>query len=350
MGQDEKPNDTASPHAGQSPPEPNRPPKIRSAGRSWTRLCLALTALAGAGVAVWMFLMPATPKPPEPARPNQPAAPARIAGSKWLDQYAKLDAENAPARHRMVLEQIAEGNLPETWDDWVLVRVTGRKGTEVQFEVSPHGLRIGTKEDWVEVPLDGPHFAAAAEILDCQLATAWMVEQIHLQPGNHEAIHFFAATELAHSLGYDDWKPNAPDGRKMQDAAFFRQRSALLKSWLTAHGVEADALVSGYFKSVVPPIDGITKKDGLEMIGGYTDAGDRIQGLSGGFHHQIFFDYSHNIRVVRKGILVNGESMTAQEFFQNVSFALEFGFRATSVPVPAYPYPPELEQWMASHR
>jgi hypothetical protein len=353
MSRDEIQKDAQQRDGDGSRAEPNRLPRILSGGRSLTLVCIAVAAVAVAGVAVWMLLTrPATPGSESAHSPGELVAPPdRISGSKWMDEYAELDADDEPARHRFVLEQAASGNLPETWDDWVTVRVTGKKGTVVEFEASPHGLRIGSTSDWVEIPLDGPDFAAAAEILGRQVATAWMVEQIHLQAENNGgAIHFFAAAEIARSLGYDDWEPNAPDGRKMKAAAFFRQRSALLRDWLKEHEISADTLVSGYFKSVVPPIDGLTRSEGLEMVGGYTDAGDRVQGLSGGFHHRSFFDYSHNIRLVKNAVRVNGRTMTVPQFFRSVSFALEFGFRATSVPVRAYPYPAALAEWMARNK
>jgi hypothetical protein len=268
-------------------------------------------------------------------------------GSVWSDEYAKVDANDEPARHRLVLEQVGKRNMPDTWDNWVTVPVTGRWGTVAEFEVSPHGLRIGTASDWVEVPLDGPHFAAAAEILGLGLATAWMVEKTYLlAEKSGGAIHYFAAAEIAHAMGHAKWKNNAPDGLRMKGPEFFRQRSALLRDWLLEHRIGADRLVSGYFKTVVPPIDGLTRRQGLEMVGGHTDEGERVQSLSGGFHHRSFFDYSHNIRLAKRTIRVNGRTMTLHQFFNNVRYAREFVFRRTRVPDRAYPYPEDLAAWM----
>jgi hypothetical protein len=258
-----------------------------------------------------------------------------------------VEASNEHARHRLVLEQIAEQNMPDSWDDWVTVTVTGRKGAVVEFEVSPHGLRIGTDQDWVEVPLDGPHSAAAAEILGVRLATAWMVDEIYdAARSEGRVVHYFAATQIANSLGYADWNPNAPDGEKMRSPEFFEQRSLLLRKWLREHEVDDSTLASGYFKSVVPPIDGVTRKGGLEMIGGHDSIGEPIQPLSGGFHVRTFFDYSQNIRFVKALLRVDGRPMTIDEFWGNVDYAIEFGFRRSSVPTPAYPYPEDLMEWM----
>ena len=268
-------------------------------------------------------------------------------GSKLLAEYEKIPRQNEPARHRFVLDQVAKGNMPDTWDDWVTVTVTGQKGTIVEFEASPHGLRIGTTEDWIEVPMDGPHFAAVAEILDLQLATAWMAEEIYRQAKRDgAAVHYYAAAEIAHTLGYKYWDPNAPDGQKMKGPEFFRQRSALVQGWLKEHNVRDGTLEAGYFKTVVPPIDGLTRSRGLEMVGGYDEAGEKVQPISGGFHHRAFFDYSHNIRLVKPKLRVDGQTMTVREFYDSVPYAMEFGFRRTGVPLRAYPYPDALADWM----
>jgi hypothetical protein len=301
------------------------------------------------GVVLWMLptrtaalrLQPVT----GPAEPE--ATPEGTPGSKWLDAYAKIDFDDEPGRHRFVLEQVAKGNMPDTWDNWVTITVWGQKGTVVEFDVSPHGLRIGTTSDWVEVPMDGPHFAAAAEILGHKLATAWMVEKTYLQAEKDGgATHYYAAAEIALAMGDKDWKRNAPNGRKMKGPGFFRKRSALLQDWLNERALGGDALVSGYFKAVVPPIDGLTRRRGLEMVGGYDDLGEKVQSISGGYHHLTFFDYSHNIRLARNEVRVDGKTLTLDEFFSNVRYAWEFGFRRTGVPDRAYPYPEELAQWM----
>ena len=312
---------------------------------------VAIVAALALPMGIFLWTLPGrTPKPgpKSSAAPGEGAQrPALLPGSEWLIRYADLDPDDESVRHRLVLEQVALGNMPDTWDDWVTVTVKGRRGTVVDFEVSPHGLRIGTNADWVEVPLDGPHSAAAAEILGYQLCTAWMVEQIYNQARKHGGmVHYFAAAEIADSLRLLDWKHDAPDGEMMKSPEFFQQRSTLLQDWLNEHAIEPDTLISGYFKTVVPPIDGLTRNGGLEMVGGHTEQGRKIQSLSGGFHPRSFFDYSHNIRLAKDSIRVQGRAMALREFWSSVKYAVEFGFRRTILPDRAYPYPPSLADWM----
>lgn len=301
--------------------------------------------LAAAVGVTWLATRPQGEAPTPTPAASKP--PARVPGSELLRRYAQLDPSDDAARHHLVLAQVAEQNMPDSWDDWVTVTVNGRKGTVLEFDVSPHGLRIGTNDDWVEVPLDGPHSAAAADMLGARLATAWMVGQIYEAARSKGRVaRYFAATQIARSLGYDDWDPNAPDGAKMMSAEFFERRNALLREWLQKNEVDDSVLVAGYFKCVVPPVDGVTRPGGLEMLGGYDDAGSRIQPLSGGFHEQSFYDYSQNLRLAKEPLRVDGRSMTLEEFWGNSSYAVEFGFRRSAVPNPAYPYPDALVEWL----
>jgi hypothetical protein len=330
--------------------------RLRAArsGRALVQLIAVGAAVAAfVGTATWMESSPPLVRVGVTSSTSAKAVASdqsRVPALAWLLQYDEVDPSQEGRRHRLVLEQVARGNMPDTWDDWVTITVIGRKGTVVEFEVSPHGLRIGTNEDWVEVPMDGPHFAAAAEILGLSLAPAWMIEKTHLEARSRGAlVHYFAAAEIAQSMGYDDWQPNAPDGEKMKSSGFFERRSALIRNWLEEHQIADDALVSGYFKSVVPPIDGLTHRGGLEMLGGYSDDGERIQPLSGGFHARTFFDYSHNVRFTKNFVRVDGEHVDLAEFWGSVEYALEFGFRRSSIPKPAYRYPRELTRWMRNH-
>jgi hypothetical protein len=338
---------------GRTIAEWHRPRAARLGG-----LVTKVLAIVIVGVLVtWIATWPQTPHAAAPSAapstaPAEPPAPATgTPGSEWLKEYAKVDAGDEGARHRVVLEQIARRNMPDTWDDWVTVTVTGKKGTIVEFDVSPHGLRIGTNEDWVEVPMDGPHFAAAAEILELSLATAWMVRQIHFRAKTQGGlVHYFAAAEIAQSMGYVQWQPNAPDGQTMKSPEFFAERSRLIREWLATHQIEDNVLISGYFKTIVPPIDGLTRRQGLEMLGGYSDEGEQVQPLSGGFHTKTFFDYSHNVRLAKNVVRVNGQTLTLAQFWDSVKHALEFGFRRSSVPDPAYRYPKALARWMKANR
>jgi hypothetical protein len=279
------------------------------------------------------------------------------------------------ALHMFVLKQVAASNMPSTWDDWVTVKVEGRKGTEVEFFVSPHGLRVGTSSDWIEVPLDGPHAMAAAELKGCTLPTLWMAQEIYRQAKEDGSlVNFFANCQLANALGDMDCDPDRPDGKKMKSPEWIQKRSELVKQWMEEHKISNGQLTSCSFKEIVQPVAGLTTRQAQKLrIGGFgitlrkgkskrleiwggclvNDKGEPrpvIQGTSAGAHWEPYFDYSHLARFVKPEIRVDGEVKTLDEFFNNAEYAREFGFQKSSVPERAYQYSDELAKFVEENK
>lgn len=306
----------------------------------------------------------------------------RIAGVQGPNAKNKLTPERL--RHMYVLEQVAAGNMPSTYDDFVTIEAKGARGTLVRFEATPHPLRIGHNDDWIEVPLDGYHAMAATEILGYELPMPWMVEAIYRQAIKVDEaekkkpqkdrkptgkVKFYGAPEIAQFLELKDWKPNDPDGWWQKSPQFIRARNALLHKWLAEHKIDNTMLISGGTKEVCTPnpaknrrlgfsrifhrVDDPKQKVRLEFEGGYNDQGVKIQGLSGGIHTANYFDYSHGIRFIKSRKIevqekgsTEWKTMTWEEFHQSVKYAQEFMFDKTEILARAYPYTPELMTWM----
>ncbi|MFH1410858.1 MAG: hypothetical protein ABIG80_04835 [Patescibacteria group bacterium] len=296
-------------------------------------------------------------------------------GKELMANYEKIPA--ASDRHLYILKQVAANNMPSTWDDWVTIEVKSKKGTEVEFETSPHGLRVGTDNDWIEVPLAGPHAMAAAEIKGCTLPTYWMTEQIFQQAKKTGVlVNFYNDGVIANdpdikgTLGVD-WNALSQDGKNAfkQNPAMARARNVLVKRWMKEHNISDGQLTSCGFKEIVQPVAGLTttrakqisflghsftygkgKSNRLEICGGcyVSEKGGatQVQPFSGGHHVDVYYDYSHLVRFVKPEIQVNGKAMSFSEFFNNPEYALEFGFQASPVPERAYRYTDELAKWM----
>ncbi|MFH0837877.1 MAG: hypothetical protein V1880_01260 [Patescibacteria group bacterium] len=299
-------------------------------------------------------------------------------GKELMANYEKIPA--ASDRHLYILKQVAANNMPGTWNNWVTIKAKGSKGTEVEFETSPHGLRVGTDNDWIEVPLDGPHAMAAAEIKGCTLPTYWMTEQIFQQAKKTGGlVNFYNDGVIANdpdikgTLGVD-WNALSQDGKNAfkQNPAMARARNVLVKRWMKDHNISDDQLTSCGFKEIVQPVAGLTttrakqisflghsftygkgKSNRLEICGGcyVSEKGGakQVQPFSGGHHVDIYYDYSHLVRFVKPEIQVNGKAMSFSEFFNNSEYALEFGFQASPVPERAYRYTPELAKYMSEN-
>lgn len=301
-----------------------------------------------------------------------------VPGSQLMTQYEKLydkkhpqNLKNRAIRHRFVVEQVAQGNVPSHFGSFETIQVKGRQGTEVEFEISRTGLRLGNNKDWVEIPVDGPHAAAAAEIYcDCTLPTYWMIQQADKKAMDINAagiaqkgkgkVRFFASPDIARALKIP-WNPNRPDGEKAMSPLFIKKRTELLRKWLAENKISDDQLIAGYTKDIVQPVDNLTCAFGkcgactgsggrIEIYGGYDEFGRLIQRISGGFHEASFFDYPQIPRFTRKTLLVNGKRVPMNEFFSSTKFAKEFGFQRSKIHEPPYPYSNELKKFVEKHR
>lgn len=302
---------------------------------------------------------------------------ASLPGSQLMTAYKELydqkkprDLKNKAARHMLVVKAVADGNVPSHFGSFETIKVKGKKGTEVEFEISRSGLRIGNDENYVEIPLDGPHAAAAAEIYcNCTLPTYWMIQQVDKQAMKIKGgiaqkgkgkVRFFASPDIARELEID-WQPNNPDGLKAMSPEFIQVRNDLLKDWRKQHKISDDQLTAGYFKEIVQPIDNLTCGHGakrsctgsmgwLEIYGGYDEEGQLIQDISAGFHEAAFFDYAQLPRFTRKTLRVNGAEMPLNEFSDSNKYAKEFGFQRTKIHEPPYAYSDELKKFVEENK
>lgn len=285
-----------------------------------------------------------------------------VPGKDIRTQYNAVKESNWKARHMVVLQHVADGNMPSTWDDFVTIEVKGPKGTVVEFDVAKHPLRIGTDEDWVEIPVDGPNAAAICEITGYSLPHYWMVDHIHVKARDSGgAVHFYAAPEIAQALGV---RPPRGSSSKKE---FILKRNDLFQAWIKAKGI-GDQLISGHYKDIVLPVDGQTsgpqrrtlkdrllrrtrvKSGRVEIYGRYNDSGNRIQPLSGGHHIKGFFDYPQGIRFVKKDLKVNGDSMPMAEFVGSSEYAAEFGFQTSTIKEPYFPYNAKLKKFVDDNK
>lgn len=286
-----------------------------------------------------------------------------IPGAEIRKQYEAVDEAKWKERHMVVLQHVANKNMPSTWDDFVTIEVKSPKGTVVQFEVAKHPLRVGTDDDWAEIAVDGPHAAAICEITGYSLPHYWMVDHIHVQARKDKGvIHFYPTCEIATAL-----QVACPKGSSSKKE-FILKRTDLVRAWMEKKGVQSDQLQSGHYKDVVLPVDGSTsgpqqrtlrdrltgrtriKSGKIEIYGGYNDAGNRIQPLSGGHHIKGFFDYPQGIRFVKKEVKVNGETVPLADFVGSAQYAAEFGFQTSTIEEPYYPYTDELKKFVEEHK
>ena len=239
------------------------------------------------------------------------------------------------------------------------------------MEVAKHGLRIGTDEDYVEVPLDGPTAMAAAELVGCTLPTRFISDAIFeaaLEDGGN--VHFVAAPEIAKALGIR-WRNDKPDGQLQMSIQFIEKKNEILKEWRKNHNIRDDQLTAGDFKDIVYPAPN-GDRGMLEIYGAHTDksaptnrekienlkkkglyvCGKRVcvQGFSGGRHALHYFDYSHSCRFVKPWVILGNKKISFEAFFSNNKYAREFGFTQRHILERAFDYPEDVANFVKAHK
>lgn len=323
-------------------------------------------------------------------------------GDQLMEGYDKaaglVDRNNPnkldnPKKHQYILEQVANGNMPGTYNDFVWIEakgkgLKGKKPTIVRFKAAPHPLRLGTRKGWREFPIDGPYGMACAEVLGFTLPTPWMVRAIAHQAMNFKTsnppkfdkygcpidfalpgkgkVPFFAYQQIAMELQKQGLKVPSDNtsgngGEWQKSPQFVRQRNVMLHAWLQKNRISPDTLIAGSFKEICLPSkklvsgrDDSVYKSRLEFAGGYDDTGALIQSYcSGGPHPAYYSDYSHGLRFIESDeleVLEDGwdkpRILTFSEFHNNTNYGLEFSFDAAPMEKRAYPYPKDLALWM----
>ncbi len=224
-----------------------------------------LLLLASAGCA-WAW---------EPKLPPRPAdAPGGAEMARRLAELPIVEREDA------VITEVVRGNVPGWWRRFADVPV----GPAV-LHVAPDYLAIGSDEDFLRMPLSPTAAQALADLLECTLQTAKLVDTI------------FRAAPLK-------LEPQPmPPGPEMTTVAHFARHNELIEAARRAARVEHPdgVLVAGHKKDVVLSPQLAELPDRVAIYGWHRSDGRPIQPLFFG-HSVRWVDYSHGVRLVARDV------------------------------------------------
>jgi hypothetical protein len=192
------------------------------------------------------------------------------------------------------------------------------------FQASADYFAIGTVDDFVRVPLDGPTAQKVADELGLAIPTPRMVGLIHRAAAIRiQPILRAAAPEMT-SVAWFVWHSKAID--------------AEVTTFLAAHPeVEGDALLSDVKKNVVLSNARVARPSQLALFGehvvtapimlSHADGSPRRVGIDEPiqtltlFHEAGYADESHGFRACGPSVVIDGESYTLEEALQNSAMA-----------------------------
>lgn len=224
--------------------------------------------------ATWQAEAPALPPRPSDAKPGRQIIKELL--------YAEPNE-----RERVIAHQILQGNVPNSWRDFVEVvfnaEDTDGSKHQVKLRVSPDYLCVGSDQDFVRVPLTPYTAQLIADVTGCILPTRKIVD----------AIHTAAPTKISpHPLTQD-----------RESLVTFLQHHDLIQSKMSDD--TEIPFISGIKKDVVISRKLSERPDRVGIYGWHQSNDEPIQPLTT-VHVSHYVDYSHGIRLVDQWCEVDG--------------------------------------------
>jgi hypothetical protein len=235
--------------------------------------------------ATWQAAAPALPPRPSRAKP----------GRQIIKDLLYAEPEE---RERVIAHEILQGNVPDSWRDFVDVVVdaedAGGSKHRVKLRVSPDYLSVGSDQDFVRVPLT-PYLAQLiADVTGCILPTRRLVDEIDraaavkLQPIPLSLARESLATFLKHH-------ELIQEGIKINDSVPF------------ISGIKKDVIISRRLSE---------RPDRVAIYGWHQSNGEPIQQPTT-VHSARYVDYSHGVRLVDQWCDVDGTPMRVREVLRD---------------------------------
>lgn len=224
------------------------------------------------------------PSLPLPARRRQ-----ALVGS---DFATAVTDQADQARYAAATDQILSGNVPAFLRRLTPVQLEAPDGHEgaaiATVYVTADYLSVGSRLDFLRVPLDLPGAGRVATALGMALPTARIVD----------AIYSAAPTVLAPV-------PMPPTAR-MRSMPYVRQHQVLVEQARASQPIRP--LIAGHKKDLVLTGRLLEQPDRVAIYGWHRLSGRPIQPLSL-VHGKGYADYSHGVRLLSRVVVVDGVEM-----------------------------------------
>ena len=254
--------------------------------------------------------------------PERPSS--SLTGSQFVDLVSKIDEDQ---REQLICEQLLKGNIPNFLRKLKPVKLqqwskSGRLLSATIF-VTPDYLAIGSKADFLRIPMDYHTARKVATQFGFILPTRRVVDAIFKQSENH-----FTPQPL-------------PPGPQMCSIGYYQRHNQKISHQRNARGIALGELVSGHKKDVVIT-NRLRRKSGRVAIYGWHRAdGQPIQPLST-VHGAGYADYSHGIRLVSEKVLIDGRLHSVYDILRDPDLAPLLSDEGPMVGFDSSPEPPVL--------
>lgn len=245
------------------------------------------------------------PVPSPPAPFVLETIPPRPAGALSGSEFAgRTGGMRGIERQRVAVGEILRGNVPDFLREMKPVRLTRDLASGQTLEavvwVTPDYVSVGSRQDFLRMPLTHPSATAVANQFGCVLPTTRIVDAVYQQAKYHLV------------------PDTLPPGPKMRSSEYYLRHRKLIERQRA--GIPLGELISGHKKDVVLTGRLTLKPDRIAIYGWHRRPDDPIQPLST-VHGARYADYSHGVRLVWSTVLVGGEARSIYEVLRDPELA-----------------------------
>lgn len=209
---------------------------------------------------------------------------------------------NVPAtdqRDNIIIEQCASGNLPDWMRTFKEINIT-EKGNTISYFVSPDVLCIGNDTDFLRVSLNGYSARQVVDMFGCILPTKKMSDQIWQHADlKMNPVGMGASTHMTNTQTLID-----------HNNVIEQQRAG--RNFNIIAGIKKDII----FYSPL-----LTYKTNICIYGWHYPNGQVIQGAQYMAHNILYQDYSHSIRLISRGALLNGKNVDLMDIIKDKQYS-----------------------------
>lgn len=213
----------------------------------------------------------------------------------------KISRLDGPARDRLVLEAVQDGNTPAFLRHLRPVVSSGR-GHDLVFCVTPDYMALGTDLDFLRIPMGRGSAEQIARETGLVLPTPHMVDLIHAQADLR-----LSPTPL-------------PPGPQMTGLDYVLRHDQLIDSQISARAGQDPRLVAGHKKDIVISRRLARHRERVAIYGWHRLSGQPTQPLST-VHAAGYADYSHGLRLVSRTAWLDGRPVDISDILEDPGLA-----------------------------
>ena len=202
-------------------------------------------------------------------------------------------------RDNAIIAQCAIGNIPTWMRRFKEITVTSR-GNTITYFIAPDALCIGNDIDFLRVSLNGHSARQVVDNFGCMLPTKLMSDQIWKASDlRMYPIGMGASTHMTNTQTLID-----------HNNIIERQRAG--RSFNIIAGIKKDII----FYSPL-----LTYRNNICIYGWHYPNGVPIQQAQYIAHHVFYQDYSHSVRLVSRGAILNGKNIDLMDVLNNSQYS-----------------------------